>query len=96
MLFKSGYINVNAPFDLGVDETQTITGLNKALNKAYNTGKPIVLNNVLYEDDKLSPIYVGVARRALDGILIQYANYVITVNKQDQVTVEIISEVQDD
>lgn len=71
--------------DIGINETQTIPGLNKRLNEAVDGDKPILLCNLLFEDDHMTPAFAYVTRRALGVVWVFVGSVSFIVRSTDEV-----------
>lgn len=84
MRMNDGYFMVDASgYDYSVTTSQTIAGLYAQCQKAYASGKPVILYNWEYDDVVMSPMMVyllpGTNKFVIDGKL--------QVSNQDVVTV---------
>ena len=72
--------------DVGINEKQTIPGLNAALSKVVDGDKPLILCNVLFEGDHATPVHAMATRRALGTIYVFTALNSFTVTTTDEAT----------
>lgn len=85
---NGGYIMVDCEgLDLTATESQTVTGLYKALKTAKGTDKPVYAYNCIYDDMEVSPIHVFLTELTNGNIVGTASVLQVIVAEDDTVTI---------
>lgn len=90
----NGYVIIDCKgLELTSQTKQTITGIYNRVRDAYNTGKPCICYNCLWEDDVMSPFNVMINPRSSGNYIATASTLQIEIDDEDGIEItNMISE----
>ena len=84
-IMNGGYAMVDCT-GLDLEDLGTVSGLYEQVKNAVNTGKPIVLNNVVNGDQRFSPMVAYGGEESTTSVFLSFFPVTIHISNQDVVT----------